>query len=142
MGTDRYGKISRHYNELNYNNMKKEFLLTFIMLSFMFNLFGQNKNDSKKNEFKFKDPETTTTIVCDHVLNKERPILYAAHDGEQDWQFLCGKEDHTEKNAKVISLKQVTELDQTINDLYEMPIKVGAERINVKDKWKPFRLED
>jgi len=108
----------------------------------MFNLFGQKKNESTKNNYKFKDSENTGCIVCNHVLSKERPILYVAHDGEADWQFLCGQNDHTEENAKIISLKQVTELDQTINDLYEMPIKVGAERKTAKDKWQPFKLQD
>jgi hypothetical protein len=108
----------------------------------MFNIFGQNKKESKKLVYKFKAPENTSCFVCDHVLSKERLILYAAHDSDGDWQFLCGQNDHTEKNAKIISLKQVTELDQTVNDLYEMPIKVGAERKSLKDKWKPFRLQD
>jgi hypothetical protein len=108
----------------------------------MFNLFGQNKNEPKKTPYKFKEPENTACFVCDHVLSKERPILYASHDSEGDWQFLCGQDDHTEENAKIISLKQVTELDQTVNDLYEMPVNVGAERKNVKDKWTPFRLQN
>ena len=77
----------------------------------MFNLFGQKKVDTKQREFKFKDSETTACIVCDHVLSKKRPILYATHESEGDWQFLCGQDDHTAENAKVISLKQVTELD-------------------------------
>lgn len=122
--------------------MKKAYLLTFAMTISMFNLFGQKKKEATKNQYKFKDSENTACIVCNHVLNKERPILYAAHDGEADWQFLCGQDDHTEENAKIISLKQVTELDQTVNDLYEMPIKVGAERKSVKDKWQPFKLQD
>lgn len=108
----------------------------------MFNLFAQKKNDPPKGEFKFKDSATKACFVCDHVLSKQRPILYVAHDAEGDWQFLCGQDDHTEKNAKIISLKNVTELDQTVNDLYEMPLKVGAERKTIKDKWKPFKLED
>jgi hypothetical protein len=120
--------------------MKKIYLLTFVMTLSMFNLFGQNKNEATKNLYKFEDPENTACIVCNHVLSKERPILYVAHDEEADWQFLCGQDDHTEENAKIISLKQVTELDQTVNDLYEMPIKVGAERKTVKDKWQPFKL--
>ena len=122
--------------------MKKVHLLTFVMTISMLNLFGQKKNESTKNHYKFKDSENTACIVCNHVLSKERPILHVAHDGEADWQFLCGQDDHTEENAKIISLKQVTELDQTVNDLYEMPIKVGAERKTAKDKWQPFKLQD
>ena len=119
----------------------KAFLLTLLMTMFMFNLFGQKKNDSDRTQFKFKEDESTACFVCDHVLSKKRPILYVSHDSEGDWQFLCGQ-SHTEANAKIISLKQVTLIDPTINDLFEMPLKVGAERKSVKDKWKPFKLEE
>lgn len=109
----------------------------------MFNLFGQKKSDTNKTDYKFKEAENTACFVCDHVLSKQRPILYAAHDKEDSsWQFLCGQNDHTEANAKIISLKQATEIDSTINDLFEMPLGVGAERKTTKDKWVTFRLQD
>jgi hypothetical protein len=120
--------------------MKTPITLTILLLLTMFNLFGQGKKDPNKNQFKFKDAENKACFTCNHVLNRERPILYVSHDSEGDWQFLCGQEDHTEEDAKIISLKQATELDQTINDLYEMPVGFGAERKTVKDKWVPFRL--
>lgn len=104
----------------------------------MFNLFRKGG----KTPFRFKASENTACFTCDHVLSRERPILYVSHDGEGDWHFLCGDDDHTEKNARIISLKQATELDQTINDLFEMPLNTGADRKTVKDKWTPFRLVD
>lgn len=123
--------------------MNKTILLTILTSLIMFNLFGQKKSNTEKTEFKFKEPENTTCFVCDHVLSKQRPILYAAHDKEDgSWQFLCGQNDHTEANAKIISLKQATEIDLTVNDLYEMPLGVGAERKNKADKWVPFRFPD
>lgn len=122
--------------------MKKLLLSTLLTLT-MFNLFGQKKSDTNKTEYKFKEAENTACFVCDHVLSKQRPILYVAHDKEDgSWQFLCGQDDHTEANAKIISLKNATVIDTTINDLYEMPLGVGAERKSIKDKWTPFRLQD
>ncbi len=104
----------------------------------MFNLFGQKKS---LDEFKFKENEKTACFVCEHVLNKTRPILFVSHDLEDSsWQFLCGKDDHSEQSAKIISLKEATELDPSINELYEMPIGVGVERKDIKSKWIPFRL--
>jgi hypothetical protein len=41
--------------------------------------------------------------------------------------------------AKLISLKQATELDSTINELFEMPLGFGAERNSIKDKWKLYK---
>ena len=105
----------------------------------MFNLF--KKKNIQNSEYKFQDTENTACFVCDHVLNKERPILNITHDLEDGfWQFMCGQNDHDESNAKIISLKQATEIDNTINDLYEMPLGVGAERVSIKDKWKPYKL--
>jgi hypothetical protein len=108
----------------------------------MFNLFGQNMNESEKASYKFKEPENTACITCDHVLSRKRLILFVKHDSDGFWQFLCGQDDHSEANAKVISMKQITLIDQTVNELYEMPLKVGAERKSLKEKWKPFRLNE
>jgi hypothetical protein len=103
----------------------------------MFNLF---KKKAQSN-FKFSEKESTACFSCDHVVNKERPILYVSHDAEDgSWQFLCGQDDYTEANGKIISLKNATEIDETINDLYEMPLGVSAKRESVNAKWIPFKL--
>lgn len=104
----------------------------------IFKLFGQNKKT--ENEFKFNEPENKAIFTCNHVLDGV-PVLYVTHDTDGDWQFLCGLDNHTEENAKVISLKQIVELDNSLNDLYEMPKGVGAERKSVGEKWVPFKLE-
>lgn len=123
--------------------MEKALLLTLLAACSMFNLFGQKKGSAEKAAFNFKEPENTACFVCDHVLSKQRPILYASHDKEDEsWQFLCGQDDHTEANAKVISLKQATQIDGTINDLYEMPAGFETERKSAKEKWALFRLQD
>lgn len=121
--------------------MKK--LLSLILISScLFKVFGQNKKDSKETEFKFKESKTTASFVCNHVINKTKPILYVTHDSEGYWEFLCGEDDHTEENIKVISLLQAVELDNTINDLHEMPINVGAKRRKMTEKWKPFKISN
>ena len=50
------------------------------------------------------------------------------------WQFLCSKE-HSEDEAKIVSLKYVYELDPTIGSLKDMPCGFYAERDSQKDKW-------
>jgi len=103
----------------------------------MFNLFKKREQPN----FRFTESENTACFTCDHVLNRERPILHVTRDEDGDWQFMCGQNDHTEANAKIISLKQVTEIDQSVNDLFEMPLGVGADRASVNEKWQPFRLK-
>ena len=94
-----------------------------------------------KIEFKFQDDPNTACFVCDHVFNKERPILFVSHDEEDSsWQFLCGQDDHNDNSAKIISLKQAVELDETINELYEMPVGIYAEREEVGKKWTVYKM--
>jgi hypothetical protein len=96
-----------------------------------------------ENNFKFKEPETTACFVCDHVMNRIRPILLVTHDEDDEyeyWQFLCGESDHDESNIKIISIKQATDIDPSINDLYEMPVGVSADRKSITDQWEPFTI--
>lgn len=105
----------------------------------IFSFFKRNKKIT--SIYKFQDPENTACFVCDHVLNRLRPILHVTHDEDGSWQFLCGYDGHEMSNAKILTLKEVTQLDPTINDLYEMPLGVGADRNSIHDKWKPYKLQ-
>ena len=59
----------------------------------MENIF--KKARTQKPKYKFQDPENTACIICDHVFNRERPILYVNHDSEDGgWQFMCGLDNH------------------------------------------------
>lgn len=104
----------------------------------IFNLFGRLGKD--KTAFKFFDEKDKAVYTCSHVLIEKSPILYVEHDGEGDWQFLCGNNEHTEENVKMISLLQAVDLDNTLNDLFEMPNGVGATRKKSGEKWEPFRI--
>jgi hypothetical protein len=64
------------------------------------------------------------------------------HEQDGYWQFMCGQNDHDEANGKIISILQATEIDNSLNDLYEMPMGVGADRNSIADKWEPFKLPD
>jgi len=97
---------------------------------------------NKKREFKFDENENVSCIVCDHVMNREREILLVTHDmGDGQWGFLCGEEDHNMENYKLISLKEVIEIDNSVNELYEIPLGFGATRGTQEQKWKPFKQE-
>jgi hypothetical protein len=92
--------------------------------------------------YRFTEPKDTACFVCNHVLNIQKPILYATHEAEDGfWQFLCGDNDHTDEDYKIISLEQAASIDESINDLYEMPLGVGADRETKSAKWEPFKLK-
>lgn len=103
----------------------------------IFRLFGKPK---KTSEFKFNEPENKAVFTCNHIILDNKPILHVEHEHDGDWQFLCGENNHSEDNAKIISLKEATELDQSLNDLSEMPIGVGVERKAIGEKWIPFKI--
>lgn len=89
----------------------------------------------KYQTFPFKDAPNTAVIVCSHIIEHIAPILYVSHDEDDGmWQFLCGKE-HSEDEAKIVSLKYVHELDPSIGLLNDMPCGFYAERDSQTDKW-------
>lgn len=85
--------------------------------------------------FPFKDDPNTAVIICCHILNNEEPILYVTHDEEDGmWQFLCGKE-HSSDEARIVSLKEVFELDVSVSALKDMPYGYYAERQMQDTNW-------
>lgn len=96
-----------------------------------------------KTDYKFKESKSTACFVCEHVMDGKRPILFVSHDkDDSNWQFLCGGNDHNDKSIRIISLEQITTIDNTVNDLYEMPEGVGAEREKIGMNWKPFKIAE
>jgi len=105
----------------------------------MFGRFKKNKN--QPSDFQFTDSPNTPCFSCRHVVTEGHPILRVIHDHDGDWQFLCGQE-HTEADAKIISLQNATELDTSVNELFEMSKGVVALRASKDDDWTPFKLND
>lgn len=88
------------------------------------------------NEWKFKDSKNTAVITNNDIISGNTTITYVFHD-ENDgiWQFLdngvC-----SEENARIVSLKEITELDNSILSLYDLPRGYMAYRKTRQDKWR------
>jgi hypothetical protein len=65
-------------------------------------------------------------------------VSHEEEDGS--WMFMCGKDDHTETNYKIVSLRNIVDLDNSVNALSEMPLGCGAERETVHDKWNGYTI--
>jgi len=100
-------------------------------------MFGFSKKSPPA--YWFAEPENTACFTCGHVLDRTRPILLALHEQDGAWQFLCGAEDHSDANMKLLALSQVVALDGTVNKLHEMPLGVGAERDRPDAHWIAFK---
>ena len=87
-------------------------------------------------EFPFYDEPNVATIICCHVIEDAVPILYVSHDEDDGmWQFLCGKEGNETEEGRIVSLKYVFDLDNSIAALRDMPCGYYAERNTQNDDW-------
>ena len=57
-----------------------------------------------------------------------------SHDEDGYWQFLCGG-NHTEEDARVVSLASILSIDETIRDLAELNYGEYAEAESVTSDW-------
>ena len=73
-------------------------------------------------------------FTCRHVLEENRPIRYVSHDEDGYWQFLCGG-NHTEEDARVVSLVSVWEMDESVGELAGLDYGESAEAADPADGW-------
>ena len=85
-------------------------------------------------EFPFADAPNTACFTCRHVLEENKPILYVSHDEDGYWQFLCGG-NHTEEDARIVSLALIISIDETMSDLAELGYGYYAEAESPTSDW-------
>lgn len=88
----------------------------------------------KDVKFPFSDAPNTACFTCRHVLEENRPIRYVSHDEDGYWQFLCGG-NHTEEDARVVSLVSVWEMDESVGELVGLDYGESAEAADPADGW-------
>lgn len=92
--------------------------------------------------FPFEEDPRTATLTCCHVLDGERPILFASHDEDDGmWQFLCGCEDE-EEDARVIALEEAFAIDESIGVLADLPCGYCAQRESPRARWQAWEDTD
>lgn len=90
-------------------------------------------------KFPFQEPENIAVFTCVHILEGDADICYVTHDEDDGgWQFLCG-ENHDESDARIVSLKQIVEMDPSVGALSDMPLGYGAVRNDKASPWKGFK---
>jgi hypothetical protein len=94
-------------------------------------------------------PEDLGTITCRCVLDDGRPVLFASHAGG-DWQMYChynnhdfGDEDHLEREMRLVHIVHLVARDPSLNELADLPVDMGAERLAIGAQWQRFEdLDD
>ena len=93
------------------------------------------RNGALHMDYLFYDAPNTAAIVCCHIIDDGKPVLYVSHDEDDGmWQFLCGSTHETDE-ARLVSLKSVFDLDNSVGELSDMPCGYCAERKTENDNW-------
>lgn len=86
-------------------------------------------------EYKFLDDKNTIAITTKKIVSGQSDILLVSHDEDDGmWEFLDG-EDVCEENAVVVSMFEMSQIDESINELYDLPLGWIAYRENKTTEW-------
>jgi hypothetical protein len=91
----------------------------------------------RAERFDFHEERHTGVFVCERVGQGE-PILFVAHDGDGDWQFLCGGQhsDPAVDPAVLACLECTVAADPTLNELAELQRNASASRERAGAAWE------
>lgn len=71
-------------------------------------------------------------------MDGKNPITFISHDKEDGmWQFLCS-EDHILEDVRLISLAEAFQIDESINQVADLPRGFVMERTEAKGRWKVY----
>lgn len=92
-------------------------------------------NLKENNRWKLSDVKNIAVFTTKQVVNKEMPIVYVSHDEDDGaWQFHHGEIVNIE-DAMVVSLELIVSLDNTLNELFDLPLGWIAIRKSFNDSW-------
>lgn len=80
--------------------------------------------------------EDVAVITTKFIIEDGSPIVSVFKDTEGDWQFFGKEENITEEDARVVSLREILELDSSIKDVLFMSNGMQAWRENYNEEWK------
>ncbi|MDP5277220.1 hypothetical protein [Chengkuizengella axinellae] len=84
----------------------------------------------------YRDSPNTMVITLKEIIDETKPILYVSHDEEDGmWQFLDGSLELNTDNARIVSLKEILEIDDSLSSLWDLPLGWTAERFNKSSVW-------
>ncbi len=83
----------------------------------------------------FEDPKNVAVITTHNIMKRLSPILYVSHDEDDEmWQFL-EEGEVSEKEARILSLEEVVNLEPRLAELADLPIGWIAWRKSVSNEW-------
>jgi hypothetical protein len=87
-----------------------------------------------ESDWPFQGPRNLAVFTIRQVIERERPILRVSHDVDGDWQFLDWPTP-LESDARLLSLAEIVELDDSILDVADLPLGWKAVRRGPDEPW-------
>ncbi|KAB8039434.1 hypothetical protein GCL60_04055 [Silvanigrella paludirubra] len=83
----------------------------------------------------FNDEPNVMVITSKNILERKTEILTISHDEDDGmWQFLDNS-DLNEDDARILSLKEICEIDETVKELANLPLGWHAWRERRGSTW-------
>jgi hypothetical protein len=87
-------------------------------------------------DWKFEDPPDLVVITTRAILNSDDWIAYVSHDEDDSgWQF-HGVLPLDEREAAVVGLKNILDLDPSVSEILHLPLGWYATRTSRSDPWQ------
>ncbi|MGQ0533474.1 MAG: hypothetical protein ACT4OF_12400 [Caulobacteraceae bacterium] len=85
------------------------------------------------SDWRFSDPQNVAVFVTSRIIQGAAAITYFGHDSDDGaWQF---HDSNSQGDPKVVSLKQVVDLDPSVEELYDLPLGWCARRNHRSSPW-------
>lgn len=92
-------------------------------------------DEKKRSNWFFAEARNLGVFTTSKVLYEHHPILYVTHDEDGSWQFLCGTTNNAD-DLKLVCLKDIVELDRSVNGVADLPIGCTAWRDAGGEVWQ------
>jgi len=90
----------------------------------------------------FDIPLDAVVVTSTYVVKDRMPILDVSHELDEEneplWQFHCGNGDYDMEKMLLVSLKNILDLDPSLEELADLPLGCSAKRNSVSESWKYF----
>jgi hypothetical protein len=87
-------------------------------------------------DWSFEDGKNVMVLTTKKIMKENSSIVYVSHDEEDGmWQFHEGSDIGID-DAMVVSLEEVVSRDNTIKELYNLPLGWIAWRDAKNSEWK------
>ena len=99
-------------------------------------------NNKFPREWPFEDDRRVAVFTTSHVVHAGKPIVYVSHDADDGaWQF-HSDDTVSQKDAMLLALEEIVEIDPTIASLASLPLGCCATRKDQSSAWRVRRKDE